>query len=204
MADGETKYFAYGQLEIEHLKEADPVLGLAMERLGKVERIVMPDLFAALIYAIVGQLISAKAAETIWTRMQEQLGEMTPSNLAVQEEEAIRRCGLTRNKAVGISSIARSLERGEWSLDALRGMPDEEAIRSLTRFNGVGRWTAEMVLLHALERPDVVSWGDAAIRRGMMRLYGLSSLTKPQFEQYRRRYAPYGSVASIYLWAISV
>jgi DNA-3-methyladenine glycosylase II len=60
-----------------------------------------------------------------------------------------------------------------------------------------------MLLLHAYERPDIVSWGDVAIRRGMMKLYGLDTLTNDQFEQYRTGYSPYGSVASIYLWVIS-
>ncbi|HEY2492809.1 MAG TPA: DNA-3-methyladenine glycosylase 2 family protein, partial [Paenibacillus sp.] len=60
-----------------------------------------------------------------------------------------------------------------------------------------------MMLMNAMERPDVVSWGDIAIRRGMMKLYGLSELSKEQFEEYRLRYSPLGSVASIYLWTIS-
>jgi len=60
-----------------------------------------------------------------------------------------------------------------------------------------------MFLIFSLERPDIVSWGDLAIRRGMMNLYGLSSLSRDQFEEYRRRYSPYGSVASLYLWAVA-
>lgn len=60
-----------------------------------------------------------------------------------------------------------------------------------------------MMLINCMERPDVVSWGDMAIRRGMMKLYQLDTLTKQQFEEYRRVYSPYGSVVSIYLWSIS-
>ena len=60
-----------------------------------------------------------------------------------------------------------------------------------------------MLLIFSLQRPDVVSWGDLAIRRGMMALYGLSSLTRTQFDNYRKRYSPYGSVASLYLWALA-
>lgn len=69
--------------------------------------------------------------------------------------------------------------------------------------NGVGKWTAEMMLINAMERRDVVSWGDIAIRRGMMKLYGLRTITKEQFEEFRLRYSPLGSIASIYLWEIS-
>ena len=73
----------------------------------------------------------------------------------------------------------------------------------LSALDGVGVWTAEMLLIFSLQRPDVVSWGDLAIRRGMMALYGLNSLTRTQFDNYRKRYSPYGSVASLYLWALA-
>jgi DNA-3-methyladenine glycosylase II len=198
-----TKYFDYGAKEIDFLKSVDPVLGEAMERLGKVERVIMPELFTALMHAIVGQLISAKAARTIWERMQERLGEITPANLAVQAAEAIQGCGMTMKKAVCIKNIAQTIAQGDFPLNELRQLPDSEVIKRLTGLKGVGKWTAEMLLIHALERPDIVSWGDIAVRRGMMKLYGLDSLTKEQFDGYRRRYSPYGSVASIYLWNLS-
>ncbi|MCL2767475.1 MAG: DNA-3-methyladenine glycosylase 2 family protein, partial [Synergistaceae bacterium] len=68
---------------------------------------------------------------------------------------------------------------------------------------GIGIWTAEMFLIFSMRRMDVVSWGDLAIRRGMMKIYGLKDLTKEEFEKYRKRYSPYGSVASLYIWASS-
>ena len=61
-----------------------------------------------------------------------------------------------------------------------------------------------MLLIFSLQRPNVVSFGDLAIRRGMMNLYGLKELKKDQFAVYKKRYTPYGSVASLYLWALSV
>ena len=103
----------------------------------------------------------------------------------------------------GVASTSLKVKRGELNLPALYELSDDEVIQQLSTLNGVGRWTAEMLLIHCMERPDVISWGDIAIRRGMMRLYGLDNLTKDQFEQYRRGYAPCGSVASIYLWKLS-
>ena len=88
-------------------------------------------------------------------------------------------------------------------MQKLYDLPDEAVIQKLIMLKGIGKWTAEMVLIHSMERRDVVSWGDIAIRRGMMKLYGLPAITKEQFEQYRLRYSPLGSIASIYLWAIS-
>jgi DNA-3-methyladenine glycosylase II len=198
-----TKYFEYGQKEIDYLKSVDPVLGDAMLRLGKVERIIMPDLFTALINAIVGQLISAKAAHTIWMRIQERLGEITPSNLSNQAADDIQGCGMTMKKAECIRTIAETIAQGAFSLVELQQLPDAEVIKKLMILKGVGKWTAEMLLIHAMERQDVVSRGDIAIRRGMMKLYGLQSINKEQFDEYRTRYSPHGSVASIYLWKLS-
>lgn len=203
MAAVKTKYFEYGQRETEHLKQADAALGAAMARLGRIERVVIPDLFAALIHAIVGQLISAKAVRTIWDRMQRQLGDISPHNLAKQSADEIQSCGLTMKKARCIQNIAQTVADGAFDLADLKSLLDNEVIDRLSSLNGIGRWTAEMLLLHSMERPDVVSYGDIAIRRGMMKLYGLDSLSKAQFEQYRHRYSPFGSVASIYLWELS-
>ncbi|MFB9329111.1 DNA-3-methyladenine glycosylase family protein [Paenibacillus aurantiacus] len=197
------KTFAYGEDAIGYLSRADNLLGETMARLGRIERAIIPDPFAAIVHAVVGQLISVKAANAIWLRLQERLGEMTPSRVAELPAEELRACGVTMRKAETIRAIACAELAGELGLDRLNALADEEIIRSLTALKGIGRWTAEMLLIGSLERPDVVSWGDVAIRRGMMKLYGLSELTKRQFDEYRSRYSPYGSVASIYLWAIA-
>ncbi|MGO4184753.1 DNA-3-methyladenine glycosylase, partial [Paenibacillus sp. TAF43_2] len=183
----QTKLYDYGQAEIDYLKNVDEALGAAMSRLGKVERIIMPDLFTSLVYAIVGQLISAKAVHTIWERMQVRLGEITPLNIANQTADQIQSCGITMKKAICIKSIAESIIHGEIRLEELNRLSDAEVIKQLMSLKGVGKWTAEMLLIHAMERPDVVSWGDIAIRRGMMKLYGLQDLTKEQFDTYRLR-----------------
>lgn len=198
-----TKFFEFGEKEIVYLKNADKTLGAAMERLGKVERIVMPDLFAALIYAIIGQQISIKAVHTVWNRIQKLFGEICPQNIVKFPIEEIQRCGMTTKKAEYIKSIAEKTASGEIVLAELYTMSDKEVIKRLSSIDGIGLWTAEMLLINSIERPDVVSWGDIAIRRGMCKLYGINKLTKEQFEQYKTRYSPYGSVASIYLWKLS-
>ncbi|MEK5253171.1 DNA-3-methyladenine glycosylase 2 family protein [Paenibacillus sp. FSL F4-0125] len=198
-----TKFFEYGQADIDYLGSVDPVLGAAMARLGKVERVVIPDLFTALIYAIVGQLISVKAVRTIWSRMQAQFGVITPQQLASHTADEIQSCGLTMKKALCIHDISNLVAQGDFKLEELYGLSDQEVMQRLMKLKGIGKWTAEMMLINCMERPDVVSWGDIAIRRGMMKLYRLNTLTKKQFEQYRLQYSPLGSVASIYLWEIS-
>ena len=198
-----TKIFEYGDKEINYLKEADILLGDAIERIGKIEREIIPDLFPALIYAVIGQQISLKAAKTIWARMQESFLAITPEYLSEVAVEDIQQCGMQATKARYIKGIAETIAKGEFDLNSLYALSDKEAIKKLSSLNGIGVWTAEMLLLNSMERPDIISYGDIAIRRGIMKLHGLVELTKEQFEVYRKMYSPYGSVASIYLWRVS-
>ncbi len=198
-----TKIFEYGTLEISHLKQVDKILGEAIHRLGKVERCVIPDLFQALIYAMIGQQISVKAAHTIWIRMQERFNEITPQSISKGSAQAVQQCGTTTRKAEYIYKIANKISQRDFDISVLYHLTDDEIIRRLASLEGVGVWTAEMVLLNSMERPNIVSWKDIAIRRGMMKLYNLSELTQEQFVEYKNTYSPYGSVASIYLWQIS-
>lgn len=197
------KIFKYGQVEIDYLKKKDKKLAEAIERIGMIEREVIPDLFAALISSIVAQQISAKAADTVWNRMLERFGEVTPERLNEIAVEEIQKCGLSMRKANYIKGITEAVISGELNLEELPKLPDEEVCKKLSALNGIGVWTAEMLMIFSMQRPDIVSWGDLAIRRGMMMLYHRKELDKVRFERYRKRYSPYGSVASLYLWAIS-
>lgn len=196
--------FKYGQVELDYLKKKDKKLGLAIERIGMIEREIIPDLFTALISSIVAQQISAKAATTVWNRMQEHFGAITPQNIVAAAVEEIQQCGLSMRKASYIKGIGETVVQGELNISEFPELPDSEIIKRLSSLHGIGVWTAEMLLIFSMERPDVVSWGDLAIRRGMMRLYGHKALDKTKFERYKKRYSPYGSVASLYLWRLSV
>ena len=195
--------FRYGTAEISHLKKRDKKLGAAIDEIGMIQRTVTKDLFTALIASVASQQISAKAAETIWARMEDRFGTITPAAIAAAGIEEIQQCGMSQRKAGYIKGIGDTIVSGNLDLDWLRQLPDEEVITRLSALNGVGVWTAEMLLIFSMERPDVLSWGDLAIRRGMMRLYGKAMIDRAAFEKYRKRYSPYGSVASLYLWEIS-
>lgn len=195
--------FAYGQEVITYLKSKDAKLGAAIDGIGIIEREIIPDPFTALVSCIVSQQISKKAAMTVWDRLINCFSPLTPGNIAKARIEEIRACGLSARKAQYINGIAAAALSGQVDFDKLHTLSDEEVIRTLSSLRGVGIWTAEMILLFSLGRPDVVSFGDLAIRRGMQNLYGLPELTKEEFDHYRSRYSPYGSVASLYLWALS-
>ncbi len=195
--------FRYGHQELEHLKKRDKKLGAAIEKIGMIEREIIPDLFSALVNSIVGQQISSKAATTVWNRLQEQLGTISPETIESATIESIQQCGLSMRKAGYIKGIAEAVISRKLNLAQLYSLSDDEIIGQLLLLKGIGKWTAEMMLIFSMERPNVVSWGDFAIQRGMMRLYGLKSLSKEQFDKYVKRYSPYGSVASLYLWELS-
>ncbi len=195
--------FKYGQAELEYLKKRDKKLCAAIERIGMIEREVIPDLFCALINSIVGQQISAKAAVTVWNRVQESLGVITPESIVNATIENIQQCGLSLRKVGYIKGVGEAVTTGKLNLSELCELEDGEIIDRLSSLNGIGKWSAEMLLIFSMERPNVVSWGDLAIQRGMKNLYGLKTLTKEQFVKYVKRYSPYGSVASLYLWALS-
>jgi len=196
--------FEYGQQEIEYLKRKDRKLGAAIDAIGMIRREVTPDPFTALVSSVVGQQISNKAAETVWNRFCSLVGAISPEAVAKASLSEIQGCGMSVRKADYIKGIADAAISGDIDFNLLHTLPDAEIIKKLSSLHGVGVWTAEMLLIFSLCRPDVVSYGDLAIRRGMMNLYGLKDLPKAKFDRYRKRYSPYGSVASLYLWAISV
>lgn len=196
--------FEYGQKEIDYLKSKDKKLGEAIDKIGIIKREVTPDTFTALISSVVGQQISSKAAKTVWSRLNELLGDITPENIVGADILKIQACGMSQRKAGYIKGIAEAAITGEVDFNKLHSLSDEEIIKMLSSLHGVGEWTAEMLLIFSLNRPNVVSYKDLAIRRGMMNLYGHKELSKERFERYRKRYSPYGSVASLYLWALSV
>jgi len=195
--------FNYGPSEIAHLKDRDPRLGAVIDRIGRIEREVTPDLFTALIHSLAAQQISNAAAATVRRRLGGLFGELTPQRVAQTPLAELQGCGLSSRKAAWIQHLGQQVVGGALDLSALPALSDAEVIRTLSAVPGAGVWTAEMLLIFALGRPDVVSWQDRAIRRGMERLYGLTTLNRVQFAQYRQRYRPYGTVASFYLWALA-
>ncbi|MDR1297930.1 MAG: DNA-3-methyladenine glycosylase 2 family protein [Deltaproteobacteria bacterium] len=194
-------YFAYGERETAYLKSRDPKLGEAMDRIGHVSREVFPDPFSCLVRLIVGQQISSAALRTVWGRLTARLGRVDPGTVGSAALEEVRSCGMTNKKASRIKDLADKVGSGAFDLDALAGLADGEVVGSLTTLGGVGRWTAEMVLIFCLQRPDVVSFGDLAILRGMRLVYGRGSIDRGLFDERARAYSPHGTVASLYLWA---
>lgn len=196
-------YFEYGEKETEYLKNKDKKLAEAIEKIGHIYRETDDDLFLSVVKQIVGQQISAPAFKTVWKRVEDKLGEVSAENICSISDEELQSCGLSYRKVSYIKDFSRKVHSGEFDVEKLAEMTDEEVIKELSSLKGIGVWTAEMLLLFCMQRPDVVSFGDLAIIRGMRMLYRHREIDRKKFDRYRKRYSPYGSVASLYLWAIS-
>ncbi|MEE3361988.1 MAG: hypothetical protein VZQ84_00350 [Anaerovoracaceae bacterium] len=196
-------YFEYGDKETEYLKRKDPKLGEVIDTIGHVYRPVDTDLFSSVVHHIIGQQVSTKAQQTIWKRMQDDIGDINAVSIAEAGVDRIQSCGTTFRKAEYICDFAGKVNEGSFDIEAVGHMPDDEAIRELSQLKGIGVWTAEMILLFCLQRPDIFSFDDLAIIRGLRMVYHHRKVDRKLFEKYRRRYSPCGSVASLYLWEVS-
>jgi DNA-3-methyladenine glycosylase II len=187
-----------------HLRDVDPLLAELMRRVGPVERPVEPTLWRSLVGAIVGQQISVKAAATIRARLAA-LGEDAafpgPEIVLRSSDETLRACGLSRAKLSYIRDLAAHWVAGTLAPEELATLPDEEVIARLVQVRGVGRWTAEMVLIFALRRPDVFAVDDLGLRTAVQRLHGLAERPGgPELLRLAEPWRPYRSYAALYLW----
>lgn len=196
---GNTRLFPFGETELSHLSRADEKMAALIAHTPKPRYELMDDLFTALVHAIIGQQISTKAHKAIWTRFLEGFDGITPEKLLAADENAFRAFGISSRKARYIKEAAEFALSG--GLSDASELSDEAFCERLLSLRGVGRWTADMLLLFSLGRGDVFSYDDAGLRNGLCKLYGLREISKEQFVEYGKRFSPYGSVASFYLWA---
>lgn len=157
--------------------------------------------FEALVRSIVYQQLSGQAAGTIYGRVEAALGTITPERLATRKPEELRPLGLSGQKTRYILDLAQKTCAGKVRFQDLPAMDDAAVIAHLTQVKGVGVWTAQMFLMFALRRLDVLPTGDLGIRNAVQRAYGLPEAPAPAaLEAIARPWRPYASVASWYLW----
>jgi len=187
--------FEYTVEQLNSLKKKDKKLSALIDSIGKIKRPVNPNVFEELIKSVVAQQISTKAAETVFSRLCD-LSSTTPDDLRKLTIEEIRACGMNEKKASYIKNIADA----NIDFESLKHKTDEEIIKELTEIKGVGIWTVKMLLIFSLGRMDILSYGDLIIKKGIMQLYNHKELNKERFLRYKKRYSPYGTIASLYLW----
>lgn len=196
-------FFQYGAEEINYLKQKDKKLGKVIEQIGHIERPVDTDLFSSVVHHIIGQQISTKAQQSIWKKMNDELGVVDADAVLACGRERLQKFGITYKKANYILDFSQKVKNGSFDLQCIADRTDEEAIAELASLKGIGIWTAEMILLFCLQRLNVFSFGDLAILRGMRMVYHHREISRERFEKYRRRFSPCCSVASLYFWAVA-
>ncbi|MBR5806332.1 MAG: DNA-3-methyladenine glycosylase 2 family protein [Oscillospiraceae bacterium] len=194
------KVIEYGEKEISYLCQKDEKMARLIEKAGHIHRDGETDLFASLTDSIVGQQISTAAHNTIRNRINEKFGILTPEKVMATTDDELKSVGISYRKVGYIKDFSSKVINGEIDIEALYTMSDEDAVKELVKVKGVGVWTAEMMLTFCLQRPDVLSYGDLAIRRGIMKLYGLEELSVEDFHRITDKFSPYRTVAALYFW----
>jgi DNA-3-methyladenine glycosylase II len=188
---------------VRHLRRVDPHLRAIIDRVGPCRLEPHPDRFGALVRSIISQQISTKAAASIDARLVAMGGEPhRPARLIEIGESNLRTVGLSSAKARYVLNLAEAVASGQVPLDEFDDSWDDVAItQSLTAIKGIGVWTAEMFLIFALNRPDILPVGDLGVRVGLRDRHGLAEVPKPhECHSLAEMWRPYRSIASWYLW----
>jgi methylated-DNA-[protein]-cysteine S-methyltransferase len=210
---GRTSNVAFDEhAALTHLRSADAKLAKLIDRAGPFTlQAGAPSArggttpFAALARAIVAQQLSGKAAATIYGRVAALLGADTlddASAFLALPQEKLRGAGLSQNKTLALLDLARHAADGTLpTRAAMATMSDEDIITALAQRRGIGRWSAQMLLMFYLGRPNVLPLADLGVQKGFAITYGTRGLpSRRAIERVARAWAPYASVASWYLW----
>jgi DNA-3-methyladenine glycosylase II len=209
---------------IRHLQQADPVMAGIIERIGPFKMRYREPSFDAMARSIVFQQLHGKAAATIFERVRTAChgvcgpgsltragrGEapspykqdgLTPASILALSEDQLRACGLSRQKLSYLRDLAQRTASGEIDFARLQEMSDEDVIEHLTRVKGIGVWSAQMFLIFALRRLNVMPTVDYGINFAIKKAYRKRQMPKPkQILKISRPWQPYCSVACWYLW----
>jgi len=191
------------QQALRHLRRADPVMRDVIRRAGAFKLKPHRNRFRALVFSIVSQQISSRAAAAIRARLVEYIKpeQVSAQSIARLTPEELRSVGMSPQKTAYLLDLASRVARRELRLDRMARMTDEDVIEALIQVKGIGVWTAQMFLIFSLGRLDVFPHGDLGVRSAIRNLYGLDELpNKEVSHQIATPWRPYASVASWYCW----
>jgi DNA-3-methyladenine glycosylase II len=187
---------------VTHLKSSDPVLAAVIEAVGPYKPRYAPPTFENMARSIAYQQLHGKAAATIFGRLLTACDScLTPQSVLALSIEQMRACGLSKQKLSYIRDLAEKTISGDVNFEQLPDMDDEDVIEHLTRVKGIGRWSAQMFLMFALRRPDVMPTVDLGINMAIKRAYRKRQVPKPpQILKLSEPWRPFRSAACWYLW----
>ena len=186
---------------LDAVASGDPVIAAMLERAGYPGPRLRERGHRTLLRTIVGQQVSVAAAASVWRKLEALLGEeMASAALLAADFDALRACGLSRQKQGYVRSLCELEASGELDLLNLPA-DDEEAIAQLTRIKGIGRWSAEIYLLFAEGRPDIWPAGDLAVQAGIGKILGLAERpSEKQTRELAEKWRPHRGSVAIFTW----
>jgi len=184
-----------------HLQK-DPILFPLVKKHGIITTKTSEDIFLDIIETIINQQLSGKVAETIFTRFKKLFGNkiINPIDVINSQSEAIRTVGISNSKVSYIKNVALAIHSGSINLKKLKRAPDAVVAAELTKIKGIGKWSAEMILMFSLGRKDVFSIGDLGLRVAVSRLYSVDRNDLMKIEEISLQWKPYRTYASRILW----
>ncbi|WP_299986371.1 DNA-3-methyladenine glycosylase 2 family protein [uncultured Pontibacter sp.] len=191
--------------EVLTILRQDPVMAQIVEQGRSIESSRSEDIYFRLLSAIVSQQLSTKAAATIFGRFKELFPDNYPHPHLVLEtpDETLRGAGLSFQKIGYVRNVASFAQGGNLEHALIDAMEDDALIQHLTQIKGIGRWTVEMLLMFALERPDVMPVDDLGIQNAMKRQYNLNETgkeLKARMLEIAEKWRPYRTIACKHLW----
>lgn len=189
-------------MSVDRLAALDPIFAECLRVGGPVLRdFARPAGFPGLLRIILEQQLSTRVAETLWDKLLTRLDPVTPAAFLALDDETLRSCGFSRQKAGYARGIAHAVAAGDLDIAAIHALDDEAAIAALTALKGIGRWSAEIYLMAALDRPDVWPVDDLAIALGVQRLKGWSERPdRAALVAVAEPWRPHRSLAARLVW----
>lgn len=194
---------AHLKKDIQFLLENDSVFKKANIKISNFSWGQRDDMFTSLMRTIVGQQLSVKAAATIWQRVVDGVGDISPKGFLKLDDETFRGYGLSRQKISYVRGLAEAVKAKTFIPNSLHDMDDEDVLQSITSLKGFGEWSAQMVLIFTLHRPDIWPTGDLGVREGV-RLYK-KSIERPDIqatEKFGNKFKGRRTSAALLLWKL--
>ena len=192
----------YWNSAVKYLSKKDPVMKKLISQYKDKTLTTRKDIFYSLCKSIIGQQISVQAANSVFKKFEKACnGKINPKKINKLRPVKLKRCGLSRQKVKGIKELAIKFENKSFDPKKIKFMTDEEAIIYLSSLRQIGRWSAEMILLFTLNRPDIWPVQDIGLLRSISNNYKKKYLPPKKFIEFlRKKFTPYCSVATWYLW----
>lgn len=186
---------------VEFLIKTDPLLAKLIKEFGTPKLWTRPEGFETLINIIVEQMLSVKAAASIFERFKKTIKKVTPQNILKADDEKLREVGLSYSKIKYCKNISQAVVSGELDLEALKKMDNKTATKTLTSIKGVGDWTANIYLMACMKRADIWPYGDNALALAVQKFHKIKEYpTKKELVEIGNQYAPWRSMAAFIYW----